>query len=165
MKISIWLGLRSINPIWFFDLSGNVFKNVNKIPNYVYSGLRSINPIWFFDLSGNVFKNVNKIPNYVYSAVMYDYIHKKIIPAFEFVTNNHTESNIKIYLSRVKDIYSEIRLSELDPLGYTLINDRMLLESDCRRSRFVIIDKFRAYLTHPVLGIISWFPSKCPLVF
>ena len=73
----------------------------------IWLGLRSINPIWFFDLSGNVFKNVDKIPNYVYSAVMYDYIHKKIIPAFEFVTNNHTESNIKIYLSRVKDIYDD----------------------------------------------------------
>ncbi len=73
----------------------------------IWLGLRSINPIWFFDLSGNVFKNVDKIPNYVYFAVMYDYIHKKIIPAFEFEINIHTESKININLSRVKDIYDD----------------------------------------------------------
>lgn len=69
--------------------------------------MKAINPIWFFDASGGMFKNVDKKSNFLYSAVMHDYVNQKIIPAFEFVTNNHTESNLKIYLSRVKDMFND----------------------------------------------------------
>ncbi len=38
---------------------------------------------------------------------MHDFINNKIIPAFEFITNQHSESNIKTFLSRVKDYYED----------------------------------------------------------
>lgn len=57
--------------------------------------IQQVNPVWNFDATGSVIKNVTgqKAP-LLYSLVSHDNLRKKIIPIGEFVTTSHTASSI-----------------------------------------------------------------------
>ena len=61
--------------------------------------IQHITPIWYFDATGGVIKNVpgQSVPNF-YSTIAYDVQNKKYIPIFEFVTTDQTSVNILCYL-------------------------------------------------------------------
>lgn len=65
--------------------------------------MSTVYPVWNFDATGRVIKNIGRDFTYLYSIVMRDTINKKIIPFAEFATNSHTVCNISKYLSVIKN--------------------------------------------------------------
>ena len=70
----------------------------------IWTHIRRKYPIWFFDATGSVMKDVDEKKVFLYSIVMYDEENENIIPISEFVTNDHTQSNIETHLFMTKNI-------------------------------------------------------------
>jgi hypothetical protein len=72
--------------------------------------LLKILPIWFFDATGSIIKNIpNQKTSYLYSIVMHDFIKNKIIPFSEFVSTEHSTISIShklFYIKKSIDSYS-----------------------------------------------------------
>ena len=66
------------------------------------------NPIWFFDATGGIIKNVSRQKKpFLYSLVMHDPKENVIVPFAEFITTSHTTLNISKYLLSVRDLSSK----------------------------------------------------------
>jgi hypothetical protein len=68
--------------------------------------VQTVNPVWCFDATGGIIRDVlDEKRALLYSAVFHDDETKSIIPAFEFVTTNHTEDNIFKYLAVLRRLF------------------------------------------------------------
>ncbi len=69
------------------------------------------NPIWFFDATGSVLKNIdNQNRPLLYSIVCHDPLNQQIIPVFEFHTTSHNDITISrylIYLKKTLETFSQ----------------------------------------------------------
>jgi hypothetical protein len=65
--------------------------------------LLEIFPVWFFDATGSIIRNIpNQKTPYLYSIVMHDFIKNKIIPMSEFVSTEHNTISISHKLFYIK---------------------------------------------------------------
>lgn len=62
-------------------------------------------PVWHFDATGSILKNITgqKKP-YLYSLVSHDEKNQLILPIAEFITTAHDSTNISKYLITIKKI-------------------------------------------------------------
>ena len=74
----------------------------------LWEAIRLKNPIWFFDATGGIIKNVSRQKKpFLYSLVMHDPKENVIVPFAEFITTSHTTLNISKYLLSVRDLSSK----------------------------------------------------------
>lgn len=67
--------------------------------------IQKVNPIWYFDATGSIFKNVrSQKQTLLYSLVTHDTMNKSILPIAEFLTTSHCTSNIRKYLDTIRDM-------------------------------------------------------------
>lgn len=97
----------------------------------IWKGLKGSSPVWYFDATGKVIKNIGRTCTYLYSMVMHDTINNKIIPAAEFATNSHTVENISKYLLVIKQHYKEVAPFIVVDESYALINSIMSIFNGC----------------------------------
>ena len=96
------------------------------------------NPIWYFDATGSINKDVEgqKKP-FFYSMAFHDSLHTSIIPFAEFVTTANDQNTISKYLSSIKVKLEEHSKENLLPkiivtdMGWALINAVMLSFNNC----------------------------------
>ena len=70
----------------------------------MWSQIRNKHPVWYFDSSGSVMKDVDNKRIFIYSLVCYDEENQNVIPVSEFLTNDQTQSNIENFLFSIKNI-------------------------------------------------------------
>ncbi|CAF0932078.1 unnamed protein product [Brachionus calyciflorus] len=94
----------SIDPYGFFLMS--------EMQIDIWKQVKFINPVWHFDSTGCIHKDVEsqKKP-FLYSIVFHDIENKNILPICEFISTDHTIRNIsrflKIFLDRLADFDNE----------------------------------------------------------
>jgi hypothetical protein len=57
-----------------------------------------LDPIWFFDGTGQIIKKPDQNDSHFFSVIAHDSSNKKFIPVFEFVSTDHTASQLSYYL-------------------------------------------------------------------
>ena len=70
----------------------------------MWSQIRNKHPVWYFDSTGSIIKDVDNKKVFLYSLVCFDEENQNIIPVSEFLTNEHTQSNVEMYLFLIKNI-------------------------------------------------------------
>ena len=70
----------------------------------MWTQIKNRNPIWYFDASGSIMKDVENKRVFIYSLVCYDEENANVIPVSEFLTNEQTQSIIKLFLFMFKNI-------------------------------------------------------------
>ena len=96
------------------------------------------NPIWYFDATGSINKEVfdQKKP-FFYSLAFHDSSHTSIIPFAEFVTTANDQNTISKYLSTIRTKLEENSQKNLlakiivTDMGWALINAVMLTFNNC----------------------------------
>jgi len=69
----------------------------------MWSVIKNLDPIWYFDSTGSIIKNVKKQNKpLLFSIVSYDKKNHKYVPVAEFVTTNHTSVGISQKLFFIK---------------------------------------------------------------
>ena len=57
------------------------------------------NPVWFFDATGSILKDIKEQKSpLLYSLVMHDPTTSSIIPVYDFITTSNTITTISKYL-------------------------------------------------------------------
>jgi len=105
---------------------------------------RQENPIWYFDATGSINKDVEgqKKPMF-YALVFHDTTHKSIIPFAEFVTTANDQTSISKYLCSIKLKLDENSKENILPkiivtdMGWALINAAMLTFNCCNVSNYL----------------------------
>jgi hypothetical protein len=72
----------------------------------IWKKIRTMYPVWFFDATGGILRNVDDLDTLWYSIICYDPVNKKTIPFYEFATNKNTSLNISKNLKNLKHIIS-----------------------------------------------------------
>jgi hypothetical protein len=70
--------------------------------------IQQTNPIWYFDGTSNINKKLplQKDPHF-FSMICHDKQNRQLIPLFEFVTTDHTQFSLNIYLQKAKNLMKE----------------------------------------------------------
>lgn len=96
------------------------------------------NPIWYFDATGSINKNVeNQKKPMFYSLVFHDFTHKTIIPFADFVTTANDHNSISKYLSIIRSKLEESSNKNflakiiVTDMGWALINAVLLTFNNC----------------------------------
>jgi len=104
----------------------------------IWLQVREINPIWFFDATGSIHRKVNRQNKpFFYSAVCHDTIKKVIVPVAEFLTTSNSQITIGNYLSEIKlrlSICSKVNVFPkiiVTDFAWALINSVMRVFNDC----------------------------------
>lgn len=80
------------------------FLMISHIQIVIWAAIILRNPVWFFDPTGSVIKDIDgqKSP-FLYSIVAHDPKTQTIVPAAEFITTSHTVTSICQNLILIKD--------------------------------------------------------------
>ena len=78
--------------------------------------VRNVNPIWFFDATGNIHRDINRQKKpFFYSLVCHDTNVKSIIPVAEFLSTANDQNTITKYLSEILTIFQKSTTRDLLP--------------------------------------------------
>ena len=112
----------------------------------MWSNIQERNPVWYFDATSNVLKNIeNQKQPYYYSIVCYDKATKSIIPIAEFSTTSQTQLSISKYLFSIKKLiegnigkkkFACAPIMVMDN-SWTLINSIMEIFNNCKVSQYI----------------------------
>lgn len=64
----------------------------------IWEYIQKSNPIWFFDSTGCIFKNINQKDPQLYSIIIHDKKKKQLVPLFEFIDTERNEARIQMRL-------------------------------------------------------------------
>ena len=106
----------------------------------MWAFIRESFPIWFFDATGNVHKNINgqKKP-FLYTIAFHDKKKKIILPVVDFITTAHDQYNIEKFLNIFKskinnDLTANIIVTDM---SWALMNAVMNSFNKCDISTYL----------------------------
>ncbi|CAF0977548.1 unnamed protein product [Brachionus calyciflorus] len=137
----------------------------------IWSVVQRNAPIWFFDATGCILKDIpGKSKTLLFSIVCHDVSSKTIIPVADFFTNSLSTRTIANFLNEIKDLFEanidtrvECRFPKIVVLDFTWANINAFLEAFNRVSIFqylkwaeelIINGNFKIYNLMPVKVMI-----------
>jgi len=96
------------------------------------------NPIWYFDATGLIHRQIHQQPKpFFYSIVCHDIINKSIIPVAEFLTTSNNQITISRFLAELNRLLDQATTTNILPkiivtdMGWALINSVLRVFNNC----------------------------------
>jgi hypothetical protein len=114
----------------------------------IWSKVQLKNPVWHFDATGSIIKNVfSQKPPYLFSIVIHDESNKILLPVAEFVTTSHFSYNISKFLytinHKIKNEFKNVSYSVapviITDFSWVLINSVLETFNNCNIMQYLNI--------------------------